>query len=82
MANLKNLLDAISGLLCVIYAQIGDNVQMVFDSNMYFSADDDIDIYVRSFQIIPYVFPENEKYDFNWRELQSDPNCFQIFPFI
>ena len=50
-ANLKNLLDAISGLLCVIYTQIGDEVQQVFESNIYFSADDAVEIQVRSFTI-------------------------------
>ena len=82
MASLNNLLDAISGLLCVIYAQIGDAVQQVFESNVYFSTDDGIEVDVRSFQIIPYQFSDNEKYDFDWENLQSNQDRIQRFIFI
>ena len=82
LANLKNLLNAISGLLCVIYAQIGDAVQHVFESNIYFSADDAVDISVRSFTITPYQFLDSEKYDFDWENLKTDPNRFQRFQFV
>ena len=81
-ASLKNLLDAISGLLCIIHAQIGDAVQQVFESNIYFSSDDGIDVTVRSFQINPYQFPDIEKYDFDWDNLQSDSNRIQRFQFV
>lgn len=80
LANLKNLLDAISGLLCVIHAQIGDAVQQVFESNIYFSSDE-VDVTVRSFQINSYQFPDNEKYDFDWDNLKTDPNRIQSFLF-
>lgn len=82
LANLKNLLDAISGLLCIIYAQIGDEVQEVFESNIYFSADNVVEVIVRSFTITPYQYPDNEKYDFDWDTLKSDPNRFQRFQFV
>ncbi len=81
LANLKNLLDAISGLLCIIYAQIGDAVQHVFESNIYFSADDAVDVSVRSFTITPYQYPDNEMYDFNWNNLKNDQNRFMQFQF-
>lgn len=81
MASLRTLLDAISGLLCIIHAQIGDAVQQVFESNIYFSADGDDDVLVRSFKISPYQFPDNEKYDFDWEKLKSDPNRIQCFQF-
>lgn len=80
-ASLKNLLDAICGLLCIIHSQIGDGVQRVFESNIYFSADDDNEVLVRSFKIIPYQFPDNEKYDFEWDNMKSDPNRCQCFQF-
>ena len=82
LANLKNLLEAISGLLCVIHAQIGDAVQHVFESNIYFSADDAVDVSVRSFTITPYQLPDSEKYDFDWDNLKTDPNRFQRFQFV
>lgn len=81
-ANLKNLLDAISGLLCLIHAQIGDEVQQVFESNFYFSADGVADVWVRSFLINPYQFPDSEKYEFDWGSLHTDPNRFQRFQFV
>ena len=79
-ASLKNLIDAISGLLCVIYAQIGDTVQHVFESNIYFSSDDS-EVNVRSFKIIPYQMPNPEKYDFVWNHIKTDPNRFQQYQF-
>ena len=81
LANLKNLLDAISGLLCIIYSQIGDSVQQVFESNIYFSSVDD-EVSVRSFRITPFQFPDNEKYDFDWNSLKSAPDHFQRFQFV
>lgn len=81
LASLKNLLDAISGLLCIIHAQVGDVVQQVFESNIYFSSDE-VDITVRSFMINPYQFPDDEKYDFDWDNLRADPSRIQNFGFV
>ena len=75
------MLDAISGLLCIIHAQVGDVVQQVFESNIYFSSDE-VDVTVRSFKIYPYQFPDDEKYDFNWDYLKADPNRIQNFVFV
>lgn len=82
LANLKNLLDAISGLLCIIHAQIGDEVQQVFESNIYFSADNAQEVLVRSFTVTPYAYPDNEKYDFVWGDMETDPNRFKRFLFM
>ena len=81
-ASLKNLLDAISGLLCIIHVQIGDAVQQLFESNIYFSADDDVEVSVRSFTIKPCQIPDTEKYDFVWDHLETDPNRFERFQFV
>lgn len=78
LASLKNLLDAICGLLCIIYSQIGDSVQEVFESNIYFSSPDP-EVSVRSFTITPYIIRDSDKYDFVWDVLKSDPNRFQCF---
>ena len=82
LATLKNLLDAICGLLCIIHSQVGDTVQHVFQSNIYFSAVNDDNVTVRSFTIIPYQYPDNEKYDFVWGNMETDPNRFQRFQFV
>lgn len=81
MASLKNLLDAICGLFCVIYAQVGDTVKQVFESNIFFSIKGETSVSVRSFTIIPCQISDNEKYDFKWDDLQSNPNRIQSFPF-
>ena len=80
-ASLKNLLDAISGLLCLIHAQVGDAVQRVFESNIYLSSDE-VGVTVRSFTIEPFQYPDNEKYDFAWTKLKTDPTPFQRFQFV
>lgn len=80
-ANLKNLLDAISGLLCIIHAQIGDAVQGVFESNIYFSSSNP-EVEVRSFTINPSPIPDAEKYDFQWDVLKVGPDPVQSFLFI
>lgn len=82
LASIKNLLDAISGLLCIIHSQIGDAVQQVFESNIYYSNVDDDEVLVRSFRIIPFQFHDSEKYDFDWNNLKTDPNRFQRFQFV
>ena len=81
LASLKNLLDAISGLLSIIHAQVGDIVQQIFESNIYFSSDE-VDLTVRSFKIRPYQFSDGEKYDFDWDILRTDPNRIQSFGFV
>lgn len=80
-ANLKNLLDAISGLLCIIHSQIGDSVQLVTKSELYFSSDDP-EVSVRSFIIIPSLIPDEEKYDFVWNDIETNPDRFQRFQYI
>ena len=80
LANLKNLLDAISGLLCLIHAQIGDSVQEVFESDLYYSSSDP-EVEVRSFTIFPSQIPDEEKYDFVWKDMRTDPNPIQSFHF-
>ncbi|MBO7618394.1 MAG: hypothetical protein J6T22_14505 [Bacteroidales bacterium] len=79
-ASLKNLLDAISGLLCVIHSQIGDSVQEVFESNIYCTSLDP-EVTIRSFTIIPSPIPDEEKYEFEWNDLKDSYNRFQMFPF-
>ena len=74
-------MDAISGLLCIIHAQIGDGVQYVFESNIYYSTDDS-DVDVRSFKIKPYQNPDAEKYDFVWEDIKTNPNRFQQFQYV
>lgn len=76
------LLDSICGLLCIIHSQIGDSVQWVFQSNVYFSAVNDDKVTVRSFTITPYQFSDSEKYDFEWNSIRTDPNRFQRFQFV
>ena len=78
---MKNLLDAISGLLCLLYSQIGEGVQHIFKSNIYFSSNDP-DVSVRSFKIIPSRIADDEKYDFNWEELKNEADRFQQFQYI
>lgn len=80
-ANLKNLLDAICGLLCIIHSQIGDSVQQVTKSELYFSSDDP-EVSIRSFTIIPSQIPDEDKYDFVWNDLLSDPDRFQRFHYV
>ena len=82
LASIKNLLDAIGGLLCIIHAQIGNDVQMAFASNIYIQADGVEEVNVRSFKIEPYHVPEAERYDFVWNNLITDPNRFQRFLFV
>ena len=81
LASLKNLLDSISGLLCIIHSQIGNSVQRVYRSNIYLSPENDDKVLVRSFTIIPSHFSDNEKYDFDWNRLKNDASRFQSYQF-
>lgn len=81
-ASLKNLLDSICGLLCILHSQIGDGVQRVFQSNIYLSAVNDDKVDVRSFTIYPCQFADDEKYDFVWDDIKTTPNRFQCFQLV
>lgn len=68
-------------MLCIIHSQIGDSVQLVTKSELYFSSDDP-EVTVRSFTIKPGSIDEDEKYDFVWGDLKSDPDRFQRFQYV
>lgn len=86
-ANFDNLIEAVCGLVALLSSQfhIWD-----FSAPRFYLAQQDMPGSLQGFKCalggyfyvkFPSDWPESERYDFDWRELQSDPNPFQtLFP--
>lgn len=86
LANMENVLKAVSGLLCILFSQfyVGvfnsyndqDNYTDDFNNYEFIYTDNSL------FSINPYCnWTEDEKYIINWNELKNDSNPFQKFRF-
>ncbi len=83
-ANLKNTLNAIGGLFCIIFSQFGAqtfnpyNEQYSFniDNNGFTHSDNSL------FSIKPYTnWKKGERYDFDWYKIRKDKDPFQRYIF-
>ncbi|MDF5730643.1 MAG: hypothetical protein PUP92_22125, partial [Rhizonema sp. PD38] len=83
-ANMKNMLEAIAGLLCILYAQFTSHI-----GNLSLYSDEENQIIVSEhwldgiiFAIEPYTdWSEYERYDFDWKTLKQTNNPFEQFKF-
>lgn len=87
-ANLENCMNAVAGVLVLLYSQFGSQCVETYGSNgicvqEFGSSDLNFDADV-IFQIQPPQltdWTEEELYDFNWDQLKNDPQPFREFPF-
>lgn len=82
LANLLNLINAIAGVLLILYAQFGDHafspfqpIAMIDRDTKYISASDSL------FQIKLHDWTETEKYSFDWNVLRNSLEPFNFFNF-
>jgi len=80
-ANLDNLMNAVSGLLCILHAQLGENMQSACFQGISMTQDSEGKVVTGSFTIVAPTFPENEQYEFIWETLKNNPNPVQSFTF-
>lgn len=87
-ANLENCMNAVAGILVLLYSQFGSQcietygmsafrVQNFDDYDLYFDADVIFDIYPP--QITDW--PDEDLYDFDWTTIKDSPEPFNQFAF-
>lgn len=80
-ANLDNLMNAVSGLLSILHAQLGEEMQSSCFQGISMTQDSEDKVVTESFTITTPSFPENEQYEFIWETLKNTPNPVQSYPF-
>ena len=80
-ANLDNLMNAISGLLCILHAQLGENMQSACFQGISITQESEEKVVTGSFTIIAPTFPDAEQYEFIWDSLKSTAAPVQSYTF-
>ena len=80
-ANLNNLMNAVSGLLCILHAQLGENMQSVCFQGISMTQESEDKVITGSFTIIAPTFPDAEQYEFIWDSLKSTAVPIQSYTF-
>ena len=80
-ANLKNLLKAINGLLCLLFAQFTTSISVIGHSGICVVPDELTEFDLEYFHIKTPQFSEDEKYKFNWETIASQPDAFSFYQF-
>jgi hypothetical protein len=85
-ANFGNLLDAVAGLVALLSSQFCDYdfegpyvAQLVDDTYRSDGFETAIGKYLRV--KYPADWPANERYEFEWKKLENDPEPFQSLQF-
>lgn len=80
-ASLGNLMSAVSGLLCILHSQFGENMQSVCFSGISKTQSSEDHVITDSFSIITPTYPETEQYGFIWDNIKRNANPIQNFQF-
>lgn len=81
LANLGNLMSAISGLLCILHVQYGEEMGCACFEGISVNQTLQEQINTDTFTIILPNFPDSEKYDFIWNDIKGDANPVQNYTF-
>lgn len=80
-ANLDNVINAIAGLLCILHAQIGENMDSVCFEGISTQQNDQSQIVNGTFTINAPAFTDAEKYDFVWDNSKGVSVAVQNYAF-
>lgn len=80
-ANLENVMNAISALLCVLHSQVGGEMDIVGYNRMSILQTSESKVENDTFTIITPSFPEPEHYDFIWDNIKNESDPVTIYPF-
>ncbi len=80
-ANLDNVMNAIAGLLCILHAQIGENMDSVCFEGIATQQNDQSQIVNGTFTINAPAFTDAEKYDFVWDNSKGVSVAVQNYAF-
>lgn len=81
MANLENLMNAMAALLSILYAQIGERMDIGYSEGISVCQDVQDKLESGKFTLYAPKFPETEQYEFTWDNIKADKNAVQIFNF-
>ena len=74
-------MNSIAGLLCILHAQCGDNMQAACYEGISIAQSSEALVETGSFTIIVPTFPEAEQYEFIWDTLKNDPTPVANYTF-
>lgn len=83
-ASLHNIINAIAGLFIVLFSQFGVQTFSPFQKTYMYNDDDEDGIYgdgSMMFTVIPPQWLQDEKYNFDWTTIKSEPNPFIKYQF-
>ena len=80
-ANLKNLLKAIDGLICILFAQFTTSTAIIGHSGVCARPIELTEFDLEYFHIKVPNFSEEDQYDFNWEVLSTQSDAFNIYQF-
>lgn len=80
-ANLENVMNAFAGLLCILHAQIGNEMGSACFESMYPIPDNESKLTTGSFTIFTPSFNEEEKYEFIWDSLKTQVTPVENYSF-
>lgn len=81
-ANLEHLMNAIAGLLCILYAQYGENMADACFEGISAIQESESKVSTGTFEMSTPTFPESDMYDFNWNYLKNDPSPILTYNFV
>lgn len=73
-ANLENLMNAIAGLLCLLHAQIGEEMAIACFEGMSTIQDNQNQVKTESFDIYAPSFSDADQYEFVWDNIKQNNN--------
>lgn len=80
-ANMSNLMNAIAGLLCIMHAQYGEEMQSACFERIPLIQDSQDRVETNTFTITAPNFLEEEKYNFIWEVIKKESEPVQCYHF-
>lgn len=80
-ANLNNVMQAISALICVLHAQYGCLIKLLCDNISDLPQTNQLVVSNLLFTLQTPTFSFDEQYDFNWEQIKTQPNPVDDFSF-
>lgn len=81
MANLENLLIAMAALLSILYAQIGERMDIGYSEGISVCQDVQDKLESGKFTLYAPKFTEAEQYEFTWDNIKADQDPVQKYTF-
>ena len=81
LANLENVMTAMAGLLSILYAQLGENMDIGYSEGISVCQDKQDILESGKFTLYAPHFPEEDQYEFKWDDLKDTTDSVQQYAF-